>query len=1039
MKKIILFTLLLICSYIMRSYSQENANRNLEISGIVLDATNQPLPGVSIYIKNVPAVGTTTDTKGKFNLKVGYRETVVFQMIGMTSVEYFVEKSNKEVEIILEDDSQQLEEVVITGLTSQKKVSIVGAITSVDVDELKTPAVSLNNMLGGRVAGIMTSMTSGEPGKNISNFWIRGIGTFGANSGALVLIDGLEGRLEDVDPDDVQSFQILKDAAATAVYGVRGANGVVIVTTKRGEAGRLQITGRATLQVNQLRRLPEYLGAYDYAKLANEARAMSGDPDLYTRLELDVIQSGLDPELYPDINWIDEIMKKSSMQQRYYMSAKGGGDLANYYVSVGAQQEYAAYKQEESKFKKPVAYNKLTYRANIDMNLTPSTKLYFGVDGNLTDHTLPGSENTNTLWSAVRQLTPVMFPLKYADGTLPTYGTYDLSSPYTTLNYTGYTRNSDSRNMITLSLTQQVGGVLEGLTLSAQVMADYETYFSEYRRLWPNMYRATGRDAKGILIKSLRITESQLSYGSSNNMWRKYYGEAKANWNRSFGRHDLGALLYYYMEDAQDTRWRRDGDNLGINSIPARRQNVSGRLSYGYNNTYFIDGNFGYTGSSQFEKGKRYGFFPSLALGWVPTSYKWMQDNLPVLSFLKFRGSYGLAGNDQIAGAARFPYLTLIDNRAGSYWGYRGSGISEIQIGADNLKWEVSKKANVGMEANFFNDNLRFVIDVFRDQRDNIFMPRVTLPDFLGLVTTPQSNVGSMHSFGSDGNVSYFHALNKDIDFTVRANYTFSQNIIDYFEENKLPYEYMSVSGKPYGIIRGYISEGLFSDQEEIETSPDQSGFGQVRPGDIRYRDVNGDGIINDDDKVPLSYGNQVPRLMYGVGGDIRWKKLTLAILFKGAAKVEYYRAGMNIANFGLNAPGWIPFYNGELGNVIKLANNPSNRWTPAWYSGTTETENPNAEFPRLSYGSNSNNSQLSDFWKRDGSYIRLQEVSMRYKVNNYLWMKSLGLSSIDLEFVANNLFTIDKVKFFDPEQATYNGGVYPIPTSYTFQIYLNF
>lgn len=243
----------------------------------------------------------------------------------------------------------------------------------------------------------------------------------------------------------------------------------------------------------------------------------------------------------------------------------------------------------------------------------------------------------------------------------------------------------------------------------------------------------------------------------------------------------------------------------------------------------------------------------------------------------------------------------------------------------------------------------------------------------------------------------------------------------------------MSVSGKPYGIIRGYISEGLFSDKEEIETSPDQSGFGQVRPGDIKYRDVNGDGIINDDDKVPLSYGNQVPRLMYGVGGDIRWKKLTFAVLFKGAAKVEYYRAGLG------NDAGWIPFYNGELGNVIKLANNPANRWTPAWYSGTTETENPNAEFPRLSYGGNSNNSQLSTFWKRDGSYIRLQEVSLRYKVNNHLWMKSLGLTSIDLEFVANNLFTIDKVKFFDPEQATYNGGQYPIPTSYTFQVYLNF
>lgn len=1030
-KKLIYAAVLLMGLLPFVTYGQISLNRNLTISGVVMDANEEPLPGVSIYIKNVPGVGTTTNVDGEFTLRVARGETVVFQMIGMTNVELLVDESVDDMEIVMEDDSHQLDEVIVTGLTSQKKVSVVGAITSVDVDELKTPATSLTNMLGGRVAGVMSMTMSGEPGKNISNFWIRGIGTFGANAGALVLIDGLEGRLEDIDPDDVESFQILKDAAATAVYGVRGANGVVIVTTKRGTSGRLQITGRATLQVNQLKRLPEYLGAYDYAKLANEARAMSGDPDLYTRLELDVIESHLDPELYPDVNWIDEIIKKTSMQQRYFVSARGGGDLANYYVSVGAQQEYAAYKQEESKFKKPVAYNKMTYRANIDMNLTPLTKLYFGLDGNIVDHTLPGSENTNTLWSAVRQLTPVMFPKTYADGTLPTYGTHDLSSPYTTLNHSGYTRNNNSRNMVTLSLTQQVKGAFDGLTLSAQVMADYETYFTEYRRIWPNMYRATGRDAQGNLIKSLRLREVALHYGNGNDMWRKYYGEAKANWTRSFDLHDLGALLYYYMEDVQDTGWGWGA--LGINAIPARRQNVSGRLSYGYDNTYFIDGNFGYTGSSQFEKGRRFGFFPSLALGWVPSSYEWVQENIPGLSFLKFRGSYGLAGNDQIAGATRFPYLTLINNRAPSYWGYRGDGIVEQQQGADNLKWEVSKKANFGIEANFLNDNLKFVVDIFRDQRDNIFMSRVTLPNYLGLVTNPMSNVGSMHSYGSDGNVSYFHEINKDMDFSVRANYTFSQNMIDYFEENKLPYDYMSVSGKPYGIIRGYISEGLFKDREEIETSPDQSGFGRVRPGDIKYRDVNGDGIINSDDRVPLSYGNQVPRMMYGAGADFRYKKFTFAFLFKGAAKVEYYRAGLG------NDSGWIPFYNGELGNVIKVANNPANRWTPAWYSGTTETENPNAEFPRLSYGGNANNSQLSTFWKRDGSYIRLQEVSMRYKLDDFSWIQLLGLQSVDLEFVANNLFTIDKVKYFDPEQATYNGGAYPIPASYTFQVYLNF
>ena len=255
--------------------------------------------------------------------------------------------------------------------------------------------------------------------------------------------------------------------------------------------------------------------------------------------------------------------------------------------------------------------------------------------------------------------------------------------------------------------------------------------------------------------------------------------------------------------------------------------------------------------------------------------------------------------------------------------GYRYAGITETHTGADNLKWEVAKKANLGIDAKFFHDKLSLTVDIFRDTRDHIFQDRVTLPSYVGMVTYPKSNVGRMHSVGSDGNIEFFHTINKDMSFTVRANYTFSQNIIDYFEENKLPYDYLSVTGRPFNILRGYISEGLFASKDEINTSPDQSGFGKIRPGDIKYRDVNGDGIINEDDKVPLSYSNQLPRVMYGFGGDFQWKDLTVSVLFKGSAKVDYYRAGLG------NDNGWIPFYNGDLGNVIKLANNPKNRWTP--------------------------------------------------------------------------------------------------------------
>lgn len=1013
-------------------YAQKSQSevKRLTVSGVVVDDKGEPLPGVTILVKNQPGRGVVTDLNGKYSIKVEANQVLVFQSLGLKSVEKLITKNQSGLKIVLLEDAAALDEVVVTGLSSQKKVSVVGAISTISPNELKSPGASLVNSLAGRIPGVITMQVSGEPGKNISQFWIRGISTFGANAGALVLIDGIEGKLDDIDVDDIESFSILKDASATAVYGVRGANGVVVVTTKRGAKDKLRVTGRASMKVSQIKRIPQYLESYDYALLANEARAMSGEDDIYTPLTLDLIKYGMDTELYPNVNWTDQIMKRFSMQENYYVSARGGGDIARYFVSAGYQNEGAAYNQKGNVFDKPLSYKKMTYRANIDMNLTKLTTLYFGVDGHIGNYTTPGGQGTNAVWNNIRNLNPLMLPVEYADGTIPVYGSSNLISPYAALNYFGYNDRTNTRNMLTFKLTQNFNGFLEGLTASAQVVADQTTNFSESRNIAPDLYHASGRNAQGMLIKTLRSKRRDMSYTSNEYAWRKYYFEAKANYNRNFGNHNVGGLLFYYMEDSKGTNW--GFDQLGINAIPQRRQNLSARLHYGYRDIYFFDANFGYTGSAQFKAGERFGFFPSIALGWVPSNYDFWKKNLTWFTFLKIRGSYGLSGNDQISGR-RFPYLTLINHHAGSYWGYNGFGIRETQIGADNLIWEVSRKADLGIDAKFFKDRLTITADVFQDVRDNIFRPRVTLPDFAGMITTPYSNVGKMRSFGSDGSISYRHPINKDMDFTVRGNYTFSQNMVDNFEEPKYKYDYISANGKPLNIVRGYIAEGLFKSREEIETSPRQT-FGVVRPGDIKYRDVNGDGVVNGEDRVPLSYSNQLPRVMYGFGADFRWKDLTVAVLFKGSAGVEYYRSGYNG-----NDAGWIPFYNGEIGNVIKVANNPKNRWIPAWYSGTTETENPNAEFPRLSYGRNSNNSQLSTFWKRNGSFLRFQELSLRYKIHQKNWLKKVGLSSIDCEFVMNNLFTIDNVKYFDPEQASSNGAAYPIPMTYALQFYLNF
>ena len=1028
--------MLALLTYGVQAYSQDNSTaKQFSVAGVVYDDTGEPCIGATVRVKNEPGTGTITDLDGKFAIKVKPGATLQFEYVGMETVQRTILKDEPSLSVKFKvAKTNAIDEVVVTGLVSQKKVSVVGAVSTINMEELRTPGTSLVNMIGGRMPGVITMQLSGEPGQNLSNFWVRGVSTFGAGAAALVLIDGIEGSLNDIDVDDVESISILKDAAATAVYGVRGANGVVLVTTKRGSKEKIQVTARATVKLSHLNKLPEYLSSYDYARLANEARAMSGEADIYTPIQLDIIKNNLDPELYPNVNWIDEIIKRNSLQENYYASARGGGDVAQYFVSVGYRHEGAAYRQKENQFHQPLTYDQLTYRANINMNLTKRSELYFGVDGSISNYTTPGGKNTNQVWEDVLQLNPLMFPVTYADGTLPTYGQNDLISPFAALNYQGYNSADNTRNMITLKFTHRFGGILKGLVGSVQAVNDRTSGFSERRFVRPDYYRATGRTSTGDLIKTLRSKQQDMFYSSDNESWRKYYMEAKLDYNTSFGAHNLGALLFYYMEDTKGSEWG-NGDALGIAAIPKRRQNVSGRLSWGYNSTYFVDANFGYTGSDIFPKGERFGFFPSIAVGWAPTSYKWVQQHLPFVNFFKIRGSYGLAGNDQIADKdSRFPYLTIINNHAGTTWGYNGQGIVEKQTGADNLKWEVAKKLNVGIDANFFNDAIKLTVDFFRDTRDHIFQNRVTLPEYAGMVTYPKSNVGRMHSFGSDGNISYFHKISKDMNYTVRANYTWSQNIVDYFEENKLAYDYQSVTGMPYGVLRGYISEGLFKNEDDIRQSPDQTAaFGVVRPGDIKYRDVNGDGVINSDDRVPLSYGNNVPRVMFGIGGEFNYKDFTVSMLFKGNTGVNYYRVGM-----GYDA-GWIPFYNGEMGNVLKMVNNPKNRWIPAWYSGDPSTENPNAMFPRLSYGSNTNNSQLSTFWKKNGSFLRFQELNFRYVFRHRKWLRAAGLSSLECDFVINNLFTIDSAKYFDPEQAWYNGAAYPIPTTYSLQMYFRF
>lgn len=1008
--------------------AQAAKSNELTVSGIVSD-NDEPLIGVAISILDKPGMGTVTDVDGKFTIKAERGDKLVFSYTGFKKREYVVMGNQSDLKMKLVADNK-LDEVVVTALGSQRKISTLSAVTTVDPQDLQRPTTSVANLMGGRVAGVITSLRSGEPGKNISDFWIRGIGTFGANASALVLIDGLEGNINDLDPADIETFSVLKDASATAVYGVRGANGVVLITTKHGMADKIQITARGSVTLNQLKRLPDYLGAYQYAQLANEAREERGETPLYNDMAMNIIKNRLDPDLYPDVNWQKETVKKTSWSKNAYISARGGANVAQYFISLGANIEDAAYKTDKnSPYASNVGYNRYTYRTNLDLKLTPLTKVYFGTDGTLIINDNPGISNTDYIWDAQAYLNPLLLPMVYSNGEYPAAGANALTSPYVSINRRGRRSDQGYEGKVTLAVDQDLKFITPGLRIRFQGAYNINTYYSESRLIQPALYQAVGRNADGSLNTVLRIASQAASFGKSTSQYRKYHFESTLNYDRVFNHdHRVSGLLYYYMSDAKNS----NDANSNMSSIPFRYQGISSRLTYGYKDTYMVDLNFGYTGSENFASGHRFGFFPSVAVGWIPTNYEFVRKALPFMNFLKLRASYGTVGNDKIT-KKRFPYLTIVQRLNNIPFGSsQVETLQESYIGADNLKWEIAKKFDFGIESRFFNERLSLVVDFFHDERSNIFQQRSLIPGYVGLTSNPFSNVGRMVSYGADGNFTFKQRINNDMDFTLRGNFTYSRNDVKNWEEDVPAYPYQNVSGYPYGVQRGMQALGLFKDQKDVESSPRQT-FGSYGPGDIKYRDINGDGLINGDDYVPLAYNGDTPLLMYGFGGEYRYKNFTAGILFKGRGRTMVKLMGY----------GYVPFFEGQYGNVLKTVANPHNRWISKEYAAAhgidmSLAENPNAIFPRLTYGQSGNNSRSSDFWYRNAWFLRLQEVTLNYTMRTK-YLRSIGVSGVDFQLIGSNLFVFDSIKEFDPEQASSRGLVYPIPATYTFQLYIHF
>ncbi|OJU34229.1 MAG: SusC/RagA family TonB-linked outer membrane protein [Bacteroidales bacterium 45-6] len=1003
------------------AYSQSG----LTVGGTVMSEKGEEMVGVSVTVKENPSKGLITDLDGRFKITgLGAGQTLVFSIIGFEKKELKVTKSNEKTQIVLREIVNELDEAVVVGHSTQRKLSVTGAVTNVDVKDLTVPATSIANMLGGRVPGIISVLRSGEPGQDFSQFWIRGISTFGAGSSALVLVDGVEGNINTLDPEDIESFTILKDASATAVYGVRGANGVILVTTKKGNAGKLSINVKANVGVSYSPRMPKYVDANQYATLANEAAMSRGIDPIYNSVDLTLFKNGLDPDLHPNVDWRDVILKDYTWNQQYHLSASGGGQVARYYMSLGVLNKDALLKQDKgiNKYDTNVGYKQYNFRANVEINLTESSILTLGLETVLVNQNYPGFGNdSQALWDAQANMTPVLVPIVFSTGQLPAYGSNnDQISPYVLLNHTGYRKYYRNTNNLNVQFQQNLGMITKGLNFTALFNMNSNNEMWSNRGKAPALYYARLRNRDGSLALEKKRDASEPSYGVSTEINRKFYFEARTNYERLFGKdHRVTGLLHYYMEDYISSINKTD-----LAAIPKRYIGLSSRATYSYKDTYFVEGNVGYTGSEAFENGKKFGIFPAISLGWVPTQYKAIQQLVPVLDFLKFRGSYGTVGNDRMN--TRFPYLTLMGQSGGSIWN-SGPGYTETQVGSSNLKWETATKTNFGIDAKFLKNKFDLTIDFYRDVRSGIYQQRASIPDEMGLVSLPFANVGKMKSWGIDGHISYTQTINKDSYFVLRGNFTQSKNKIVQYEESIVRYPYQSTVGSQWGVNRGLIALGLFKDKEDVRNSPRQTFTGEVLPGDIKYKDVNGDGVVDDYDVVPLGYSS-TPQIQYGFALEVNWKNWNLSTLFEGVSRVKYFSGGN----------GFFPFSGKETGNILDIVAVQSNRWTPASISGDPSTENPNARFPRLTYGGNANNNRNSTFWLNDGSYLRLSNVQLSYQTKAS-FLRKIGVSGATFSLIGENLHVWDKVKLFDPAQASSNGSRYPLQRVYTLQMNLKF
>ena len=1016
------------------------------VKGVIYEEeTGEPMPGATVSVEGSTR-GVMTDLDGSFELtgvkptdKLKFeclgKETQVLQVGTMTN---FVVK--------LKNAANELDEVTVVAFGKQRKESVIGSISTVDVKTLKVPSSNLTTALAGNVAGVIAYQRTGEPGQDNADFFVRGITTFGANTSPLILIDNIELTSTDLarlQPDDIESFSIMKDATATALYGARGANGVIFVTTKRGQEGPAKIFARVETSISAPTDVVELADPVTYMKSYNEAIS-TRDPLGELMYTYDKIEQtgkpGANRLIYPANDWYDMLFKDFATSYRANVSARGGGKVATYYVSGAYTEDTGVLKVDKrNSFNNNIDDKNYTLRSNVDINVTPTTKLAVRLTGNFRDYQGPLNGGSD-VYRQVMHSDPVLFPAYYPVDDEHVgiqhimFGNYEDGSyinPYANL-VKGYKNYQRSQMIAAVQLEQDLKFITKGLSFMTLFNLTRLSEFTVNRQFNPYWYRLDRYDSYTGEYHVNRINENGTDYltysESGKTVKNTMYSETRLNYNRSFGKHDVTGLLVFTASESLTA----NAGSLQL-SLPSRNAGLSGRFTYGYDKRYFVEYNFGYNGSERFHRSHRWGFFPSAGLAWMMSNEKWFKPLTKVVSNLKLRYSYGLVGNDNIGSSSnRFYYLSeMIMNNSGlgaSFGETRNvsyNGIGVVRYANEAITWEKSYKSNYALELGLFK-KLDIIAEYFTEHRTDIFMQRADIPNTMGLQAAVYGNIGQARSKGIDIQADYKQAWASGLWASARANFTYSTGKYDVYEEPTYPESYRQHAGRSIRQTWGYIAERLFVDDEDAANSPSQAAFGsQYGGGDIKYTDVNGDGVITNADMVPIGYPTS-PEIIYGFGVSLGHKGFDFSVFFQGLGRESFWIDATSAYSTKYNKYGTAPFVNN--GQLLKAYSD--SHWSE-------DNRDIYALYPRYSAYENHNNTQVSTWWMRDGSFVRLKQMEFGYTLPQKLTNK-IHIDNLRVYFQGNNLLCWSKFKLWDPELAG-EGFNYPIQRTFNIGVNVTF